>query len=112
MTLKPDFDRAYERRDHPEAVALRMLDSEETHWEHYGWLEACTLAIYSIASSGDYATAQAYAQWLYARLPKGVDRMPCSKTLVEYAQGDFPYDELIRFRCMLNVMEADGIDVS
>ena len=106
MTLKSDFDRSYERRDHPEVVALQMLDSEETYWEHYGWLEACTLAIYGIASSGDYATAQSYAQWLYARLPKGADRMPCTKTLVEYAQAYFPYDEFNRLNVTLNLLAA------
>ena len=117
MTLKPDFDLAYDRRtaldfdapESPRAVALRMLAAEEVYWEHYGWLEACTKAICEVASTGDYSTAQAMAQWLYARLPKGADRMPSTKTLVEYAQAQFPYDEINRMSTMLNVMEADGL---
>ncbi|NEZ67840.1 hypothetical protein D0962_34655 [Leptolyngbyaceae cyanobacterium CCMR0082] len=110
MSLKPAFDRAYDHREHPEAIALRMLEFEETYWEHYGWPEACAIAIYNIARTGDYATAQSYAQWVYARLPKGADRMPSTKTLVEYAQGDFPYDEFNSLHVTLNLLDAGEFD--
>ena len=114
MTLKPDFDRAYDHRSvfnldaskSPEAVALRMLNAEEVYWEHYGWPEACALAICNIAGEGNYETAQKYAQWLYARLPKGADKMPCIKTLIEYAQGQFPYDDFWQWNTTVNLLMA------
>ncbi|MEL7494359.1 MAG: hypothetical protein AAGJ95_10410 [Cyanobacteria bacterium J06554_11] len=109
--LKARFDKAYEHQDNPQELALDMLIASETYWEHHGCLEACTWAIYSVASSGDYAAAQGYAQWLYARLPRTEERMPCYKTLVEYAQGTLPYDELNRYWCMMNVLEAEGVEV-
>ncbi len=90
----------------PESVALEMLNAEETYWGHYGWFDACMDAIYQLASDGEYAKAQQHAQWIFARKPQGLEKMPRYSKLTEYINGTFPTDEFEKRNAIAQMLKT------
>ncbi len=77
-------------------LALDMLKAKVAYWEHYGWVNACDSALYSVVFSANYDLAQKLATWLMADAPKGVaEQYP---EIVKYAAGEFPVEQVKRQR--------------
>ena len=72
----------------PHEIALDMIESRVTYWEHYGWVSVCLTALNRFMIQGGEGTkvlVAEHSQWLLHEAPEGVaDLYP---TLNEYAFG-------------------------